>query len=223
MSEQNKKPYFKHREDAIAVIEKQILNRRSPNRTMAGLVLIAGMMGFVVSAILLKYGVMSMALRYAWGLLAGYLTLCVSLWFWTGSHPQDITADENHAQFMGKPYKSSYRSSNWNDPASFFNLDIGEGFFISILIVMLFAAVFWFISSAPTMMAELTLDSVVSLQVYHRIKKSERHRYLSTFWCVTWLPLLCMFIFVVGGAWLLQHFVPNAHTLWQVIRMKPTS
>ncbi len=222
MSEQNKKPYFQPREDAIAVIEKQILNRRSPNRTMACLVLIAGMMGFVVSAILLKYGVMSMALRYACGLLVGYLTLCVSLWFWTGSHPQDITADENRAKLIGKPYKSSYRSSDWNDPASFFTFfDIDEGFFIFIFILMLFGLVFWFISSAPTMMAELTLDSVLSLQIYHRIKKSERHRYLSTFWHVTWLPLLFMFILVVGGAWLLQHFVPDAHTMWQVIRIKP--
>lgn len=221
MSEQNKKSYFRSREDVIVDIEHQILNRRSPNRTMAVFVLIAGMVGFVVSAILLKCGVMSMALRYAFSLMTGYLTLCVSLWIWTGSHPNGLTADENRAKFIGKPYKSSYRSSSWDDLSGIFDLDIGEGFFIFIFIVILFGVVFWFISSAPTMMTELTLDSVVSLQVYHRIKKSERHRYLSTFWRVTWLPLFYMFILVVGGAWLLQHFVPEAHTLWQVIRIKP--
>jgi hypothetical protein len=218
MSEQNKKSHFRARKDAIEVIERQIVWRRSPNRMMAVLVLIAGMIGFVVTATLLKCGVMSMALRYASGLVAGYLTLCLSLWFWVGSHPTNIAADESNTKFIGKPYKSSYRSSKWSDLTGIFNLDIGEGFFISIFILMLLGIVFWFISSAPTMMAELTLDSVVSLQVYHRIRQSERHRYLSTFWRVTWLPLLCMFILVVGGAWVLQHFVPDAHTLWQVIR-----
>jgi sorbitol-specific phosphotransferase system component IIC len=220
MPEQNKKSHFRARKDAIADIEHQIIGWRSPKHMMAVLVLIAGMIGFVASVLLLKCGVMSMAVRYAFALLAGYLTLCASLWLWTGSHPKNIEVDLNATNGVKKTQKNSkftaldYMSVPNLLPSSIIDLEL-------MILIVLFVAVFWLVYSAPTLMAELTLDSVVSLQVYHRIRQSERHRYLSTFWRVTWLPLLCMFILVVGGAWVLQHFVPEAHTLWQVIRKKP--
>jgi hypothetical protein len=212
MSEQNKKSHFRARKDVITLIERQIRWLRSPKLTMASLVLIAGMIGFVVSALMLKLGVMSMAIRYAFALLAGYFTLGASLWLWTGLHPHRLAADLTAAE----PYDRNEKPSklNWTDALS---VDFDEATVVILLIVGLFTAVFWFISSAPTLMAELTLDSLVSLQVYHRIRRSDAQPYLYTFWRSTRLPLFFMAIVIVGGAWVLQHFVPEAHTLWQVI------
>jgi len=214
MSEQNNKPYFRSREDAVAVIEHQIRWWRSPRLTMASLVLIAGMVGFVISALLLKCGVMSMALRYGCGLVAGYLALCVSLWIWTGSHPTNIATDLESVQ---SPQKSK-KTSNF-DWADLFSFDFDEATFVIAIVIGLFAAIFWFLSSAPTMMAELTLDSLVSLQVYHRMRRADAQPYLYTFWRRTRFSLFFMAFIFVGGGWLLQRLVPEAHTLGDVIKV----
>lgn len=214
MSDSNKKPFFRSRREAIAVIEYQIRWWRSPKLAMACFVLIAGLIGFVASALLLRCGVMSMAVRYAFALVAGYFTLCASLWFWTGSHPQEVITDLGSDDISEINKKNS--KLDWTDSLNF---DFDEATFVIVIILGLFAAVFWFITSAPTMMAELTLDSLVSVQVYHRIRRSDSQPYLYTFWRTTRLPLFFMIMILVGGAWLLQHLVPEAHTLGEVIRI----
>jgi hypothetical protein len=171
MPEQNKKSHFRARKDAIADIEHQIIGWRSPKHMMAVLVLIAGMIGFVASVLLLKCGVMSMAVRYAFALLAGYLTLCASLWLWTGSHPKNIEVDLNATNGVKKTQKNSkftaldYMSVPNLLPSSIIDLEL-------MILIVLFGAVFWLVYSAPTLMAELTLDSVVCLKVFQRIIQS---------------------------------------------------
>ena len=215
MSEQNKKSHFRSRQEALAVTEHQIRWQRSPKLAMMSFVLIAGMMGFIVSALLLRCGVMNMAVRYAFALTVGYLTLCASLWFWTGSHPKNVEMDFESIEVSNKQEKTS--KSDWGNSVSFGDFD--EATFVIVIVLGLFTAVFWFISSAPTLMAELTLDSVVSLQVYHRIRRSDAQPYLYTFWRNTRLPLLFLAIVIVGGAWLLQHIVPEANTLGEMLRL----
>jgi hypothetical protein len=218
MSEQNKKSHFRARKDAIADIEHQIRWWRSPKLAMMSFVLIAGMMGFIVSALLLKCGVMNMAVRYTFGLVAGYLTLCASLWVWTGSHPKNIAVDLNTTNGVEITKKKSsltaedYASAGNLLPSSIIDLEL-------MMLIVLFGSVFWLVYSAPTLMAELTLDSLVSLQVYHRIRRSDAQPYLYTFWRNTRLPLLFMVIIIVGGAWLLQHVMPEANTLGEMLRL----
>ncbi|GAC1371418.1 MAG: hypothetical protein NVS3B3_04850 [Aquirhabdus sp.] len=220
MSDSNKKPYFRSRGQAISAIELQIRWWRSPKLTMAGFVAIAGLMGFIVSTALLKSGVQSMPIRYAAGLFAGYLSLCLSLWLWAGAYPKNIAAiDSSAARDDGfGPRKKSSTNQTADDlstidiPSSVFELKL-------IILLVLFGVAFWLISSAPTLMAELTLDSLVSMQVYHRIRRSDKQPYLLTFWQVTRFPLLLTVFILVGGAWLLQTFVPEAHTLWQALKI----
>jgi len=215
MSDENKKSHFRSRQEAIAVTEHQIRWRRSPKLAMMCFVLIAGMMGFIVSALLLKCGVMNMAVRYAFALIVGYFTLCASLWFWTGSHPKKVEMDLESIELSNKNEKTS-KSHGWD------LIDLGgfdEALFIILPIIALCAAVFWFISSAPTLMAELTLDSLVSLQVYHRIRRSDAQPYLYTFWRRTRFSLFFVVFVFVGGGCLLQHLVPEAHTLGDAIRI----
>lgn len=215
MSDPNKKTFFRSRREAIAVIEHQIRWWRSPKLAMACFVAIAGLMGFIISTILLKCGLQSMPIRYTAGLFAGYLSLCVCLWLWTGTHPKNIAEDESSTEILEKNRKSS-ALDDWSGIGEIFNF--GEGVFVVAFLIALFSVAFWLISSAPTLMAELTLDSLVSMQVYHRIRRSDTQPYLLTFWQVTRLPLFFTAIILVGGAWLLQYFVPEAHTFWQVIR-----
>ncbi len=221
MSDSNKKSYFRSRGQAISAIEMQIRWWRSPKITMAGFVAIAGLVGFIMSTILLKSGVESMPIRYAFGLCAGYLSLCLCLWLWTGAHPKNIaevdSSTDRNDGFNPRTKSSTdqaadYVSASEVIPSSIFELEL-------IILLVLFGAAFWLISSAPTLMAELTLDSLVSMQVYHRIRRSDIQPYLLTFWQVTKLPLFFTVIVLVGGAWLLQAFVPEAHTFWQVLTM----
>ena len=216
MSDQNKNSNFRSRKDVLTLIERQILWLRSPKLTMASFVLLAGMLGFVVSALMLKFGVSNMAIRYAFALLVGYLTLCVSLWLWTGMHPHRLAANLTSCE----PSEENKKTSNSDYPDAISSgFDFDEATLVIILIFGLFVVIFWFISSAPTMMAELTLDSLVSLQVYHRIRRSDAQPYLYTFWRNTRLPLFFMAIVIVGGAWWLQRMIPEANTLGEMLRM----
>lgn len=223
MSNSNKKAYFRSRRQAVSAIEQQIRWWRSPRLTMAGFVAIAGLVGFIVSTVLLKSGVQSMPIRYAAGLFAGYLSLCLSLWLWTGTHPKNI-ADTDSSTDNDDGFQPRKKSSTDQTAADLSTIDIPSSVFELELIILLVlcGAAFWLISSAPTLMAELTLDSLVSMQVYHRIRRTDTQPYLLTFWQVTRLPLFFTVIILVGGAWLLQILVPEAHTFWQVLTMTPS-
>ncbi|AXI04200.1 hypothetical protein HYN46_15940 [Aquirhabdus parva] len=184
---------------------------------MASFVLLAGLVAFIVSSLLLKVGTESMALRYAAGLFFGYLTLCLSLWLWTGSHPKHIASDLD-ANEMSKNSQSAHSSSkvDYVDAANVLPTSIMDLEFL--LLFVLLGGTFWLIYAAPTLMAELTLDSVISVQIYQRLRRADVQPYLYTFWQLTRWSLFFTGLVVVGGAWLLQHWVPNALTLGDVLR-----
>ncbi len=216
-SEVRRKPFFRTRKQAISTLEYEIRWWRSPKLTMASFVLLAGLIAFVVSTLLLKVGVESMAMRYAVGLAFGYLTLCISLWLWTGSHPKNIALSPEDAAESEHPRTAQHRSkTDYLDvgnalPSNMVDLEF-------LLLFVLLGAAFWLIYAAPTLMAELTLDSVISVQLYQRLRRADAQPYLYTFWQLTRVSLFFTALVVVGGAWLLQHFVPGALTLGDVLR-----
>ncbi len=211
--EESRKPYFRTRGEAIACIEQQILNWRSPRMAMVISVGVAGLVCFLISAILFRCGVMQMAVRYTFGLLAGYLSLYLCLWFWTGGHPMGL---DKTVQLNLRDLQSSGALAIDGVPPLDFAPDNMKSFDVRILLA-LFGGIFWLIYYAPTLMAELTLDNLSSLQTYHRIRQTDRHSYRSTFWRITARPFFFIVVVVIGGSGLVQFFAPHVHSLGQMV------
>ncbi len=211
--------HYRTRPDAIASLEHDIRWWRRPKQTMAGLVAVAGMVGFIVSALLLRLGVVSMPLRYAVGLGVGYLALAFGLWRWVAAHPREaisaLAADPEGSQ------SNPLNDVDYSDGLDLLSTDVAEleGIFLVVVLVVLFGVVFWLISAAPTMMAELTLDSLVAARVYQRLRRRDHRSYSLTFWRLTRGPLLLTAVMLLGAAWLLQHIFPDARTLGDVFHL----
>ncbi len=206
---------FRPRRDAIASLARDIRSGRSPRLAMAGLVSIAGLVGFIVSAILLKWGVYSMPLRYLVGLAFGYAALAYGMRHWVEAHPHEITSDLDRAE--DNPRRSE---PDYSDAADLIPDAIdGEGIVLLVVIAVLFSVVYWLISAAPMLMAELTLDSLVAARVYQRLRRQEMSSYTGTFIRLTWFPLLVLAILLCGAAALIQASFPEAHTLGEAIRL----
>jgi hypothetical protein len=211
--EKPSKPYFRSRGEAIACIEQQILNWRSPRVAMAISLGVAGLFCFLMSVVLLRCGVIQMAVRYAFGLLVGYLVFYFCLWFWTGGHPMGL---DKTVQVDLHDLQSSGALAIDGVPPLDFTPENMKSFDIRILLA-LFGGIFWMIYYAPTLLAELTLDNLSSLQTYHRIRQTDRYSYPSTFWRITARPFFFIVVVVIGGSGLVQIFAPNVHSLGQMV------
>ena len=219
MTSAEHRPHYRTRPDAIASLEHDIRWWRRPRQTMAGLVLIASFISFITSALLLKLGMTSMPLRYAFALGLGYAALGFSLWLWAKAHPGDIGSDLTKAGQRIKPVSAKTVSERAENVVSSFNIfpsSLADAEFF--IVLLLFGVVFWLIAAAPTLMAELTLDSLVTVRVYQRLRRMDSSPYLYTFWRITRVPLLIMAVMLIGTAWLLQHYLPTIHTLGDAIR-----
>lgn len=216
MTDAENRPRYRSRPDAIASLEHDIRWWRRPKQTMMGLVAVAGLIGFIASALLLRLGVASMPLRYAVGLGLGYLALAYGLWRWVEAHPREAISD-----LTAPDDRRSNRDVDFSDGIEFLPSDVSEleGLFLVVVLAVLFGVVFWLISAAPTMMAELTLDSLVAARVYRRLRRRDHSSYSSTFWRLTRWPLLLTAVMLLGMAWLLQHIFPDASTLGDVFHL----
>jgi len=218
MANPKQPPAYRTRLDAIASLEQDIRWWRRPRQAMAGLVLIAGFIGFITSALLLKLGMTSMPLRYAFALVLGYAALGFSLWLWARAHPRDIGSDLSKTGQLIKLKPAKTGSDRAGDvvgglgalPSSLADAEL-------LILLLLFGVVFWLIAAAPTLMAELTLDSLVTVRVYQRLRRMDSSPYMYTFWRITRTPLLIMALILLGGAWILQHYLPGIHTFGDAI------
>jgi hypothetical protein len=73
------------------------------------------------------------------------------------------------------------------------------------------------IASAPVLFAELMVDAFLSASLYHRLKGLHTRHWLHTALRKTILPFLISATFFVGLGWFMQHLVPQAHSLGDVI------
>lgn len=73
------------------------------------------------------------------------------------------------------------------------------------------------IASAPALFAELIVDAFLSASLYHRLKGLHTRHWLNTALRKTILPFLISAAFFAGLGWLMQSWVPQAHSLGEVI------
>lgn len=83
----------------------------------------------------------------------------------------------------------------------------------------IFIVTFSLISSAPILFSELLVDGMLSVSLYRRLKGIDSRHWLESAIKKTFGPFtLATLTFVVLG-WTVEHFMPNAHSLGDIIRI----
>jgi hypothetical protein len=205
------------RDAAVGLLRAALQRDAHPRLQMALIVAITGALGLLCSVLLARLGVHPMALRYPLALLGAYGGFLGLLWCWLRTRPRDYVDVPNLSSSSGPGCAPPHESAS--DAASGL-LQLDEGLLPLAAVLLgagLLLASVYMVSLAPTLFAELLLDSALSYSLYRRLRHLERSHWLGTAVRRTALPfaLTAVFLAVMGAA--LAACAPGAHSLGQVI------
>lgn len=89
--------------------------------------------------------------------------------------------------------------------------------FLLIAIGAMLFSVFFLVSSAPMLLAELLVDGVLSASLYRRLRGLETRHWLETALRRTLRPFALTTVLVVASGWGMAIYAPEAHTIGDVI------
>jgi uncharacterized membrane protein YgcG len=92
---------------------------------------------------------------------------------------------------------------------------------IVVLIVGLALASFYVVAIAPTLMAELLLDGMLSYSLYRRLRGVERGHWFLTAVRRTALPFALTGVFLAGVGWAMAQHAPHARSIGEVLQPGP--
>jgi len=208
-------------QDALAILRKKLkrklLDMGSPRLQMFFIISFTGISGFLTSALLMKLGLRSMAVRYPLSVCVAYLFFFLSLRIWIYYIlRQEKFRKTLSPEFLaletasGKKKKNRSGSTDYAD-LSFGDMD-GEGFLIlAALIVVGFAV--YAIYIAPVLLAEVLLNAVLMGGFYRRLRNLRSEHWIEGAFKRTWyLFLIAAVLFCVAGL-IMQHAQPGAVTV----------
>jgi hypothetical protein len=218
----------------------------TPRFDMLVITLLTGATGFLVSVVLLIFGVETMWLRYAIAFGVAYLEFLWLLRLWLRNRETaefdvfdaaelatdvprlfDGGPDGGGGSFGGAGASTSFDdgpsrpvagSGSKGDAVSVFDAD--EGIVVIALIAAalgLLAASFWMIWSAPALLAELALDASFVAGLYHRLRRVDSSAWIGTAVRRTALPFAITGLLLVAAGWVAQDRYPSARTIGDVV------
>lgn len=101
------------------------------------------------------------------------------------------------------------------------DLDLDEGWLVVLgLLAILGAAAagVYVIYSAPALLAEILLDSLLLAGLYRKVRSVEPRHWLVSAFRLTWLPVLAVIVMFAIAGYLLQLAAPEARTIGDVFR-----
>jgi hypothetical protein len=190
------------------------------------LVSATGLMGFATSGLLLAAGVRSMWLRYPLAAWVAYLCFLFFVWLWIlyrrgrlNPDPGDdlgLLPDDIATPVCPDPAPPS---GDADFPVGF---DVDEG--LPVLLVLLVAgsvllASGYLVATAPTLLAELIVDGVMSAALYRRLRKPSEDGWLSTAVRRTIVPLIGLIVALAIAGAALAWYAPEATTLGEALAL----
>jgi hypothetical protein len=225
-------------------VRLRIERTRWPRVQMSLLVMITGASGFVASYLLFRLGVVEMGSRYALMVLIAYLVFLLLLWVWLRSAAREFEnlsdlsdLDGGVAPRRGSIGQETYfeTSADGGTWTSSSDLETGsdlfeggldavgdtEGLAIPIALIALVAgllvSVFFVITSAPVLFAELIVDGVLSASLYRRLRGLEPAHWLQPALRRTFWPFVLTALLAGIAGWEMERHAPGAHTIAQVL------
>ena len=88
---------------------------------------------------------------------------------------------------------------------------------VIVLVLTLLLSSLWVIWSAPSLFAELLVDSALSAGLYHKLRQIPRRHWLETAIRRTIWPFLITTVVVVATGWGMNHLVPEAKSIGEFL------
>jgi hypothetical protein len=228
-------------------LRRDLERNSNPRLQMLLLVMLTGGAGFVCSYILLQVGMDELWLRYLCSVAFAYLAFLLLLRLWLNIKNADVGDSIDLSELVPNPGPGN-PANGWSggggrfggagasdhyevvadtgDGASSFvpdlDLDVDE-FAIPLLLLAFIAALlfasFSIVYSAPSLFAELLLDSALSATLYSRLAKMESGYWLQTAIRRTWATFLVTAIVLAIAGWGMNHYAPDAKSLGEVIEL----
>ena len=104
------------------------------------------------------------------------------------------------------------------------DLDLDEAVAVVVAIAValsLLAVSAWLVFTAPTLFAELLVDSALAGGLYRSLRRQDTSTWFETALRKTALPFLLVMILCASGGWAIQHFAPHARSIGDVWRDAP--
>lgn len=208
------------RSDPVQRVRLRLETQGWPRLQMSLLVALAGAAGFVANWGLLHLGVGAMALRYPLAVLLAWGAFLALLWVWLRTR-DDAEADDLDLV----PDAIGGGGDDISAAVDIGTSDVLDGLgatdeialpliAIAFVVTLLFAAA-WIVSGAPTLFAELIVDSALSASLYHRMRRGDARHWLDTAWRRTRGPFLLAAGLLAILGFTVQALHPGVHTLGQ--------
>ena len=198
---------------------------------MSLILIFTGFAGFLASFSLLQLNVSRMWIRYPIAILIAYgvFLVLLRLWLWIYGRDMHVDMDPDLAEVVlelppgksGGSWGQSVASSTDSSNSSFwsgidFDLDLDEGWFVIIAVIVLIGALIaslYIIYIAPLLLAEILIDGVLLVGLYKRVKHIDQQHWLRTAVRRTIIPVLLIAMFFSIAGFAMQRVVPDAHSI----------
>ncbi|MBI3098636.1 MAG: hypothetical protein HYY93_10400 [Planctomycetes bacterium] len=210
------------RERAVTRIRSLLLREHSPRLQMTLVVVLTGLAGFLASAALLQIGMDSMALRYPISALIAYVAFLGMVWTMVKQYrvrvAPHLTGEERVRPILTASDEDSSDIPDLGDVGRLADSDEGCAVVAALVACLaLLGVAGYLIVTAPTLLAELVLDSFVVTGLYRRLRDLSEGEWFLSAVTRTLLPaaVLVVLLCVAGAAF--SVFAPRAHSLAGVI------
>lgn len=230
------KPFSPSRLRAAAIrrAESWLREHDLPRLQMSFIMALTGLAALFFSYLMLRAGLDSMGLRYplSVALAYGVFLVLLRIWIWIqtqrtvtreaaldSADALDLLDGVTHHHSIG-PLLSQDSDRSFLD-GDLDGWDLGDAVFLGLAALAALAGsvaclvVIW---SAPALLAEILVDTLIMAGVYHRLKVTGRRTWLTGALKRTWIPALSLMLCLGLAGWALQQVIPEAHSIGPVVR-----
>lgn len=219
----------------VARLQHVLERLHSPRLHMSIIVALTGASGFLSSVLLLHSGVHELWLRYPLAVAVAYGSFLLFLWCWLRLKRSEVL-DGIDALCNGSSSGSGHGCNATHDHGGAGHgaaggghggtadatpdIDVGEAAVVLICIAaLLFAAwmAYWTVLTAPTLFAELILDSALATGLYHHLRRAPSRDWVHTALRRTALRFITVAAVCGLAGTAMQFYAPEASSIGQVI------
>jgi hypothetical protein len=235
-------PGAKPRRKALAEMRKRFIEKSYPRLVVFLILAASGIVAFAVSVLTLAFGLDEMGLRYFVATAAGYLAFLLLIRVWIALHRMGKNVDlgwdidpgipdlgetsSTDAAFGGGRSGGGGASGDWDSPSlDVGTIDVDVDLDAALPVILAVAcllgsvlAMFYVVSVAPVLLAEVALDAALVMGIYRKLRKEDARHWLGSALRHTWLPatIAAVCLWLTGMA--LQWAIPDARSIGDVVR-----
>ncbi|MES2324684.1 MAG: hypothetical protein V4633_20695 [Pseudomonadota bacterium] len=222
-------------------VRSQLERDGFPRIQMFMLVSLTGLSGLGASFLMLQAGVAGMALRYTLAMGIAYIVFLLLLWCWLRVRADDFVDAADLVEVVpdfssASSFGGGGGSFDGGGASANFDTDISDSpvsdalgaagsadeAAIPIAIVLFVAAIvlssLYVIYSAPVLFAEMLVDSILSASLYRRLRGLDANHWIESALKRTIWPFVLTTLVVAAAGGVMGHYVPQAHTVGEVLR-----